>query len=119
MEQFKIVKLHDEPYDFLIIAASYENPFDHFSEIKEKISTQTACLLFDLTLINGTSSNRYIKCNFNANLKVQKSCSIVDKVDDHIRMICRDFFVNNDDVIRNGTIPNALKYLLKTGDYPI
>lgn len=36
MEQFKIVKLHDEPYDFLIIAASYENPFDHFSEIKEK-----------------------------------------------------------------------------------
>ena len=51
---FKILKLNNEPYDFLIIATSYENPLSSIKEIGEEIQVRKANLLFDLTLINVT-----------------------------------------------------------------
>ena len=56
-DNFEIMKLNNEPYDFLIIATSYENPLSSIKEIGEEIQVQKANLLFDLTLINGTNKN--------------------------------------------------------------
>lgn len=53
MNKFEILKMHNELYDFLIIATSYENPLSSFKEIEEEINVEGAKLLFDLTLING------------------------------------------------------------------
>lgn len=39
---FKILKLNNEPYDFLIIATSYENPLSSIKEIGEEIQVQKA-----------------------------------------------------------------------------
>lgn len=42
---FEILKLNNEPYDFLIIATSYENPLNSFEEIGNEIQVQKANLL--------------------------------------------------------------------------
>lgn len=117
MNKFQIIRLHDEPYDFLIIATSYENPLHLFDEIGKELKVEKAKLLFDLTLINGTNKNRYIECEYSAEMKMH--CSLVEKIDDCIKILSRDFFFNNNEVVNNSVIPNSLKYLLQTGNYPM
>lgn len=112
---FEILKLNNEPYDFLIIATSYENPLSSIKEIGEEIQLQKANLLFDLTLINGTSKNRYIKCEYDASINQMPACSIVDKINDNIKKISQSFFSNNEEVVKKSVISNSLKYLLKSG----
>lgn len=112
---FKILKLNNEPYDFLIIATSYESPLGSFEEIGNEIQVQKASLLFDLTLINGVSSNRYIKCEYDAGKSQLQSCALVDSIDDAIKELSGRFFMDNEDVVRKSVIPDSLKYLLKSG----
>ena len=71
---FEILKLNNEPYDFLVIATSYENPLSSFKEIEDVIQVHRANLLFDLTLINGVNKNRYIKCEYEAGKNQLQSC---------------------------------------------
>ncbi len=115
MNKFQIIRLHDESYDFLIIATSYENPLHLFDEIGKELQVKKAKLLFDLALINGTNKNRYIECEYSAEMTTKMHCSLVHKIDDCIKMLSRDFFFNNNEVVNNSVIPNSLKYLLKTG----
>ena len=115
MKKFQILKLHDEPYDFLVIATSYENPLSLFDDLKKELKVDEAKLLFDLTLINGTKKNRYIKCHYQANTDSLLLCSLVDNIDDYIRSLSHDYFLQNEEVVRNSIIPNSLKFLLKSG----
>lgn len=112
---FEILKLNNEPYDFLIIATSYEDPLNSFEEIGNEIQMQKANLLFDLTLINGVSRNRYIKCEYEAGKSQLQSCAIVECIDDAIKKLSGQFFMDNEDVVKKSVIPNSLKYLLKSG----
>lgn len=112
---FEILKLNNEPYDFLIIATSYENPLSSIKEIGEEIQVQKANLLFDLTLINGTNKNRYIKCEYDADTNQLPKCSIVEGVDDDIKKVSQSYFSENEEVVKKSVISNSLKYLLKSG----
>lgn len=112
---FEILKLNNEPYDFLIIAISYENPLSSIKEIGEEIQVEKAKLLFDLTLINGIGKNRYIKCEYEADRNQLQPCSIVEGVDDTIKKVSQNYFVENEEVVKKSVISNSLKYLLKTG----
>lgn len=115
MNNFKILKLHHEPYDFLVIATSYENPLSSFEEIKKELNVGEAKLLFDLTLINGMKKNRYIECHYKADNDSPLLCSLVDNTDDYIKSLSYDYFLQNEDVLQNSVIPNSLKFLLKSG----
>lgn len=115
MHKFQIFKLHDEPYDFLIIATSYENPLSSFNEIEELLNVEEARLLFDLTLINGMKKNRYIKCDYRAGTNAHMFCSIVDSIDDYIKNLSCNYFSKNEEVVQKSVIPNSLKFLLKSG----
>lgn len=112
---FEVLKLNNEPYDFLIIATSYENPLGSFEEIGNEIQVQKANLLFDLTLINGMSRNRYIQCKYEARKHQLQSCAIVECIDETIKKLSGQFFMENEDVVKKSVIPNSLKYLLKSG----
>lgn len=112
---FEILKLNNEPYDFLIIATSYENPLSSIKEIGEEIQVQKASLLFDLTLINGINKNRYIKCEYDADTDQLPLCSIVEGVDDDIKKVSQSYFSKNEEVVKKSVISNSLKYLLKSG----
>lgn len=112
---FEILKLDNEPYDFLVIATSYENPLGFMDEIGEEIQVQKANLLFDLTLINGVNKNRYIQCEYEAERNQLQPCSIVESVDDTIKKVSQSYFAENEEVVRKSVISNALKYLLTSG----
>lgn len=112
---YEIIKLNNGPYDFLVIATSYENPLSFIEEIGQEIHVKKANLLFDLTLINGVKRNRYIKCEYEVDRNEMPPCSIVESVDDTIKEISQNYFTKNEDVVRKSIISNSLKYLLKTG----
>lgn len=114
-DNFEILKLNNEPYDFLVIATSYENPLSSIKEIGEKIQVQKANLLFDLTLINGVNKNRYIKCEYDADTDRLPACSIVESVDDDIKKVSQSYFTKNEEAVKKSVISNSLKYLLKSG----
>lgn len=112
---FEIIKLNNEPYDFLIIATSYENPLSYIKEIVKEMQVQKANLLFDLILINGINKNRYIKCEYEVDENQIPLCSIVEKVDDSIKKVSQSYFAENEEVVTKSIISNSLKYLLKSG----
>ena len=114
MKKFKIIKLHDEPYDFLVIATTFENPLSLISEIEKAIMVKSARILFDLTLINGLKSNRYIECNYLSGSTITTSCNLVHNVSNSIREISRRFFVKNERIVKKSVIPNALKFLVRS-----
>lgn len=99
----------------LEIVKSYENPLSSIKEIGEEIQVQKANILFDLTLINGTNRNRYIKCEYDADTSQLPICSIVEGIDNDIKKISQSFFSENEEVVKKSVILNSLKYLLKSG----
>lgn len=115
MNKYQILKLNNGPYDFLVIATSYENPLSSFKEIEEEINVDRAKLLFDLTLINGLKKNRYIECDYKVGQNSQLDCSLVESIDEYIKSLSYDYFTKNDDIVQKSVIPNSLKFLLKSG----
>ena len=115
MGNYKILKLNNESFDFLIIATSCNNPLNYIPEITNEIAKEQSKLLFDLTLINGTNSNRYISCDFNQNKNYWQSCYSVNDINEHIKKLSRDYFMKNNNIVEKGTIPKSLKFLLKLG----
>ena len=115
MEKYKILKLNNEPFDFLVIATSYENPLSHFEDISKEINVDQARILFDLTLINGIKSNRYIACDFQRGKNHLQSCSLIYEIDDYIKSVSHNYFIENEGMIQESVIPNSLKFLMKSG----
>lgn len=114
-EQFKLIKLDNEPYDFLVIATSSINPLSCLEDIVDGIDKKTASVLFDLTLINGTNRNRYIRGDYVNGSFVTSSFSIVSSLDERIRSICKSFFAENDSIVQNSVVSKQLKFLIKEG----
>lgn len=113
MKKYNIIKLHNEPYEYLVIATTYESPINDIEEIKREISCEKTKILFDLMLINGNKSNRFIGLNMNANEKFNPSAYfIANDVTDKIKEISNRFFSENKTLLENSVLPNALKYLI-------
>ena len=112
---YKIISLENKDYDYLIIATSSVSPLDCVDTIIKQENLNNATILFDLTLINGTNSNRYIqgKCN-NGTFK-SSDFAVVDKIDQEIKSISTKFFTDNQVVVQHSVIPQTQKYLIKKG----
>ena len=110
---FKLIKLDNEPYDFLIIATSVTNPLSCLDDIENKIGKESVKVLFDLTLINGLNSNRYIKGECIKGKFVVSSFMVVSDVNESIKSLCKSFFIGNDEAVQNSVITNQIKYLIR------
>lgn len=115
MERYEILKLNNEPFDFLVIATSYENPLSHFEDISREIKVDRARILFDLTLINGMKKNRYVACDYRLGVSHLQSCSLINEIDEDIKSITHNYFMENEEIVQKSVIPNSLKFLLKAG----
>lgn len=115
MKNYQILKLNNEPFDFLVIATSCENPLSYIKEICKEISRDRAKILFDLTLINGTKNNRYISCDYRTGENYLQSCSLVKDIDERIKNMSYNYFMQNEDIVQRSVVPDSLKFLLKTG----
>ncbi len=115
MKNYQIFKLNNEPFDFLVIATSCRNPLSYIEEIVEEVKIDQAKILFDLTLINGTKSNRYVLCDFCKGKNYLQYCSLVKEITDGIKSVSHNYFLQNNYIVENSVIPKSLKFLLKTG----
>ncbi len=115
MNNFTIIKLNTANFGYLVIATSYVSPLGNLSEIEEQIKEFSGKVLFDLTLINGKNSNRYIQSNSVESKFDLKSFTIVNDLEDEIREVSRNFFKEHIEIVEQSTISNSLKFLLKKG----
>lgn len=113
--KYEIIKLNNEPYDFLVIATSSISPLSCLGDIVDDMDKKTVSVLFDMTLINGTNSNRYIKGECVEGSFVTTSFGVVTTLDEKIKNICRTFFAGNDEIVQNSVVSKQLKFLLKQG----
>lgn len=115
-ELYKIIKLKDSYYDCLVVATGYENPIDYMEEILDIINKEEVKILFDFTLINGTSFNRYIEYDNAKDENYFKCFSIVKDIDDNAKEVSRKFFMDNEELVNKNVLrPRALKFLLIEG----
>jgi hypothetical protein len=116
MKNFEISKLKNSEYDYLVIATTYISPISTLDDVQGEFKHLTGKLIFDLTLINGTNSNRYISAIIEDGIVNRSSFTIVKKVDSVVQNNSMNFFSNHAEVVENGTIPKALKVLLTEGE---
>lgn len=115
MKNFEIIKLNNSEYDYLIIATTYVSPISTLSDVQNELADKSGRIIFDLTLINGTSSSRYISATFENRIVNRRSFAIVKAIEPDVEHISLNFFAHHAEVVENGTIPNALKSLLGAG----
>ena len=115
MKNFELIKLNNSKYDYLVIATTYISPVSTLTDVQNELTDKAGKIIFDLTLINGTSSNRYISASFENGLVNRRSFDVVKAIEPNVEHISLDFFVHHADLVENGTIPNALKSLLVAG----
>lgn len=115
MKNFEIIKLNKSEYDYLVIATTCVSPIATLTDVQNEFIDKSGRILFDLTLINGTSSNRYISASFENGIFNRKSFDVVKVIEPNVGHISLDFFVHHAELVENGTIPKALKSLLIAG----
>lgn len=116
MKNYSVLSLENSQYDYVIIATTHISPISTLDEVQSELRNYTGRILFDLTLINGTSSNRYIEAQIVDGVFARKSFATVRGLSVEITDQWREFFVNHKDLVKNGTITHALKALLISGE---
>lgn len=117
MKDYLLFCIKDCSYKYLVVAISSNYPMSELEDIQADIGRVTCSILFDLTLINGTNNNRYICASVDEGVFNRGSFRVVpkEKISSKVIAISRDLFQKNPHYVDNGTITNALKYLLKNG----
>ena len=115
MKNFEVIKLNNSEYDYMVIATTCISPISTLTDIQNELEDKSGRIIFDLTLINGTSSNRYITASFENGAVNRRSFEVVKVIESKVEYISLDFFAHHADLVKNGTIPNALKSLLIEG----
>ncbi len=115
MKNFEVIKLNNSEYDYMVIATTCISPISTLTDIQNEFEDKSGRIIFDLTLINGTSSNRYITASLENGAFNRKSFEVVKVIESKVEYISLDFFAHHADLVNNGTIQNALKSLLIEG----
>lgn len=110
---FELIKLDNEPYDFLVIATSSISPLSCLDEIVAELNNIDANVLFDLTLINGINSNRYLQGKCLSGKFSLKDFATVQDIDLNIKTISYKFFRNNEYIVQNSVLTKTVKFLLR------
>lgn len=105
MEKIKIIELDNEPYDYLAIAVSpdYDPTIDNNIK-KVRAEVGAVRFLYDLTLINGINSNRYVESYYVPGKLLPKESRAVPTISDSIRNISYSFFEKNAAIVQKSPI---------------
>lgn len=125
---YYIEQLNDKEFDknILVIAKTYEGieDIDRLELLLRKSEFESTYddVIIDLTTVNGvTASNRYVKLDYNYGDLDLQSDRIV-KEDDYkkefitmLKYKSCEYLRNNEKVLENSMLPNAHKFLIKSG----
>lgn len=116
MKNYELLRVADSVFSYLIIAKSFISPISELEDIQKDLRDLSGEILFDLTLINGTNTNRYISGSIVHGLFDKTSFKIAEGISSSIKEISREFFMENQGLVDSGVIPQPIKYLLKCGE---
>lgn len=112
MKNFELFELKNSEYDYLVIATTYISPILNLDGVQNKLIGKSGKLIFDLTLINGINSNRYISALIESGIVNRSSFDIVKNIKPNIENKSSEFFIHHSDLVKNGTISDDLKLVL-------
>lgn len=115
MRNFEVIKLNNSEYDYMVIATMCISPISTLTDVQNELADKSGRIIFDLTLINGTSSNRYISALYENGTFNRRSFDVVKVIEPNVKHTSQEFFAHHADLVEKGTIPNALKSLLAAG----
>lgn len=115
MRNFCLIKLHNEPYDYLVIATNYRSSLSDLSELQNIINIKSGKIIFDFMLIHGNKKNRFVECEV-VNSELRKNTfKLVEKIDQDIKATSLHYFLDHKELVEHSILPKALKYLITTG----
>lgn len=115
MKNYSLIKVDNSEYDWIVIAISYVSPIDEVDSIIQAIRGRSTRILFDLTLINGISSNRYISLKVDNGEYSKSSFRVVQHVTSSVKDVGLSYFANNPEVVDRSVLSDTLKHCLKQG----
>ena len=115
MKDFISRKLNNSEYEYLLIATSFQSSLSGLEKLDELAGLKTGKILFDFTLSNGISKNRFIECAVSQGNVKPKSAKIVVEVEDEVKKVSSMFLKENKDILENSLLPKSIKYLISNG----
>lgn len=109
MEIYSVFKLDSSNYNFLVVANTYENPINIFLS-ENLFEFDCGTIVFDLTLIYGCKSNRYIFAQVDNGKLDISSIKSISKIEESIKKISQEHFLTHSNLVENSILPNAVKY---------
>ena len=88
MKNFEVIKLNNSEYDYMVIATTCISPISTLTDIQNELEDKSGRIIFDLTLINGTSSNRYITASFENGAVNRRSFEVVKVIESKVEFFC-------------------------------
>lgn len=110
MKTFEIGKLED---NYIIFSTSYINPLENLDEISKQLSKKKFLgnVVFDLLLINGFSSNRFIKGIFDGKNFDLSSFYKLDNEIEKYKQLSKQYYFANSYLLDNSTLTKIDKFL--------
>ncbi|WP_170075067.1 type II toxin-antitoxin system RnlB family antitoxin [Paraclostridium dentum] len=120
MESYKIKEINDFEYKLIVFSTDYISPFEHLTNIEEnlKLINYSGKIIFDLLLVNGNTSNRFMEVFFDGNEFDKKSFRIANKLSNEIKNITSSFYSENICIVENSRLSNPIKFLIKKNKLP-
>ncbi|MCH5209803.1 MAG: type II toxin-antitoxin system RnlB family antitoxin [Oscillospiraceae bacterium] len=112
MDRYYAQKLDNLRYDYIVIANNYENPVNYLMYKGDVPFIHDGVVLFDLTLVNGISSNRYATATVVNHKIIPRSISVCSHIEDEIENIAYRYFSDNLHIVENSSLPSAMNYLI-------
>ena len=112
LKEYNIFKLNNLDYDLLVIANTYINPINIFLSNKDELPIKNGKIVFDLTLIYGCKTNRYVVAEIVDGALDIKSVKAITSLDGSIKKISQEYFLNNQYLVENSHLTNSDKYYI-------
>ena len=112
LKEYNIFELNSPDYDLLVIANTYINPINIFLSNKDELPIKNGKIVFDLTLIYGCKTNRYVVAEIIDGALDIKSVKAITSLDGSIKKISQEYFLNNQYLVQNSHLTNSDKYYI-------
>ncbi|APT75264.1 hypothetical protein LN42_01785 [Marinitoga sp. 1137] len=115
MESFKIKKIKNEKYEYLVLSISYINPFEELDKIEKKLKTRKykGYILFDLYLSHVNNNYRFAEGYFDGEKFVKSKFKWLSDIGENIKKISYKFFSDHPDYIDNSLLSSVDKLYFK------
>jgi hypothetical protein len=112
---YKIKKIPNKQYPYIVFSTCYINPMDHIENIEKELVKKgvKGKVLFDLLLSHGNTPDRFFEAIFDGCEISEDSIKNVAIIPDKIKEIADDFYYEKQECLENSVLSNAQRFLIR------